>query len=222
MKFLLSMVDPSKVGAIQEAIRISRWALVCCVTLDHVQWHSPEVVAGIIGDEARMDLTYRTFEWCHSQTRWRPIPKFFVGQCDPMYANVQKFQNNQLAIQLRQYVDNLAAPTPSAFTSRTSFRHKCKVGTLLTMDATILDLGMGGAQIETKLPLPMGSRVRLKIANEELLDNIESEVLAVRQTSPYVALMNVRFCNITPALDRALQRHLLTLQVRKHNPLSLQ
>jgi hypothetical protein len=221
MQYLLSMIDPSKVGVIQEAIRPSRWCLVCCDSLEHVQWHSPDVVHGIIGDESRLDLSHQVFEWCHTQTRWRRIQKFFVGQCDPMFTNVERLQSAELSMQFRRYVENLTAPSPSSMQSRTSYRHRCKIGTLLYVDTTIMDLGMGGAQIETSLLLPIGSRVRLKISNDAQLDSVESEVLAVRQVTHGSVTMNVRFTNITPLLDRALQRHLLTLQVRKHNPATL-
>jgi len=215
------MVDPSMVGAIQEAIRVSRWCLVCCDSLEHVQWQSPGVVHGIIGDETRLDLSHSVFEWCHSQTRWRPIKKFFVGQCGPMFTTVEKLNSAGLSVELRRHLENLTAPVPKVHQDRTSFRHRCKVGTLLFVDTTIVDIGMGGAQIETTLPLQIGSRVRLKITSDALLESVESEVLAVRQSSPASVTMNLRFTNITPAFERALQRHMISLQVRRHNPASL-
>jgi c-di-GMP-binding flagellar brake protein YcgR len=98
---------------------------------------------------------------------------------------------------------------------RASYRLPCRLECRVAQRGMIWDISVGGVAINFLTPIPEGQTIFIRLAKDDPdLAEVEAEVVTCRQTGGAYVL-HVHFVNMSPAVERALNRYMIRLQVRQ-------
>jgi hypothetical protein len=101
---------------------------------------------------------------------------------------------------------------------RQNFRYPCNDPVTFQQRGKLVDLSIGGALLETVSLMPAKTALRVCVSEHEpLLKALDAEVISCQQVTDDQCHSNLQFRNVTPSVERALQRYLLGRQSRRSN-----
>lgn len=104
--------------------------------------------------------------------------------------------------------------TESRRERRATFRQPCHQGCPVEFSGVLRDLSLGGAALELPFCVPVGQRLHIVVSDQESRIGLTCEVVATAQGYVHPFVMHMRFVDVSAATERALQRHLIKLQVQ--------
>ncbi len=106
----------------------------------------------------------------------------------------------------------VSAPSETTVERRQHYRHRCNHEIMMRM--VLVDLSVSGAQLEVGYPVPPESRIGFALNSEDaLLRSLTAKVLYCREVAPGAFRLHVQFGELPQPVQRALQKHLLALQM---------
>ena len=102
---------------------------------------------------------------------------------------------------------------------RATFRQACHQSCPVELSGTLRDLSLGGAALEMPFPIPVGQRLKITVADADIRLDLTGEVVATGPGYFKACVMHLRFVEMPAAIERALQRYLIKLEI--HTSVSL-
>jgi hypothetical protein len=219
-KSVLVVPEPAYAGPVlQELVKVG-WTITTIEARADLARQNPDSLGCLLLDGDRKPLAEEVLAWCEKTEIWRWFPKVLIGSATAPYTNLLQISRADVEKKLvghlmaAQY--ELHPPPASGSERRSSYRHKCNTPINIQLIATLIDISGGGVALELPFTLPIGMKVGIHISDTDpLLDILEAEVVRNNRRNVVESVSHLRFTDLTPAIQKALQRHLLSLQMRR-------
>lgn len=223
---VLGVLNHSSAEQISMLLAEEGWTVIRVSATADLAKYNPRLIRCILIDSSRTPLAEEVLEFCELSDAWRNLPKVMIAPPRTEFTNLMRIPPTAVPDHLVSYlrtsqVDDGSLSTTSATPvdssdRRRHYRHRCSTHVPIRQFTTIIDISSGGAALEMTYGLPPGTKLLVPVCETEpLLKLMESEVLSSNLRRNHKWVVHVRFMNITPLVERAMQRHILNLQLHK-------
>lgn len=218
---VLTVLHPDYAAPVLLELVRAGWLISTLESPNDLAKHNSDSVGCLLLDSARKQLMDNVLTWCENSGNWRSVPKVILGAASNEYSNILKLRREAVQQGLMDTLINAQTqfrgrPQVKWSERRTVYRHTCNIPVSIEQNFTLLDVSVRGAALESFHTFNKGTRLKVHISEDDpLLRSIESEVTSTERRTTATFTVHTRFINITPAVDRALNQHLLSLQIRR-------
>ena len=218
---VLAVLHPEyAVPVLQELLRVN-WTITTIESTLDLGKHTADAVGCLLLDSARKPLVDEVLAWCENSGNWRSVPKVIIGVTTKDYSNTLKLRRDDVQSRLITYlIDSQSQFREHKVNKwnekRAVYRHNCSLPITIEQNFTLLDVSVRGAAFESFHSFNNGTLLHIHISKDDpFLHSIEAEVTSTERRTSATFTIHSRFTNVSSAVDRALNRYLLSLQVRR-------
>ena len=223
---VLGVLNHASAEQISMLLAEEGWTVIRVSASTDLPKYNPRLIRCILIDSTRSPLADEVLAFCELSESWRNLPKVLIAPPLCEFTNVMRIPPTAVPDHLVSYlrtsqVDDgslsttTAAPVDST-DRRRHYRHRCSTHIPVRQFTTLIDISSGGAALEMPYGLPPGTKLLVPVSeNDPQLKLMESEVLSSNRRRNNNWIVHVRFLNISATVERAMQRHILNLQLQK-------
>lgn len=199
------------------------WTIIRISSTADLAKYTPHLIHCVLLDSSRKPLCDEVLTFCEQSYSWRSVPKVMIAPPIAEYSNLVRVPPHAVSEHLVSYVrtsqaddgvlSTTTAPPVDYSDRRRHYRHRCSQHVVVRQFGVLVDISAGGAALEVPYSLPVGTTITVPVCETDpLLRLLEAEVLSSNRRRNNAWLVHVRFLKITTAVERAMQRHILSLQ----------
>jgi len=217
---LLAALDPASSEHICAGLKEELWRIFQITSSTELIACDPRQITGLLVDSSFKPLADDVLNFCELSDVWRSIPKILITPNIIEYSNTMRIPPNAVQPHLLSYLRTAQVDyqprSRNESDRRQHYRHRCNTQVKIRHTAKLVDVSVGGAALEMSYGPPVDMKITVPVNEKEpVLAALEGEVLSSNCRAPNTYMVHVRFTNVTPALERAMQRLILGFQMRR-------